>query len=220
MNKKLIPLLIVAGGTMLSGCMGGTSDPRASFRGHESPYQPVVKQNHLVLDLAAGNGSLAGGELNRAKDWFDMIGLRYGDQVTIDDSNGYGSNMVRNQISGLTGRYGLIPADNTAPMTVGAVPPGMIRVVVSRASASVEGCPNWEQGMTGGGSPGAPNYGCATNSALAQMVADPNDLVRGRSASDTGKSSEYAVQAIEKWRKTEVKGAGSKSTSEAQSTGK
>lgn len=215
MNKKLIPMLIVASGAMLSGCMGGTSDPRASFRGHESPYQPVVKQNHLVLDLAAGNGNLAGGELNRARDWFDMIGLRYGDQITIDDSNGYGGNMVRNQIAGLTGRYGLIPSDSISPMTAGAVQPGMIRIVVSRATATVDGCPDWNN-QSG---PGVPNYGCTTNAALAQMVADPNDLVRGRSAPDTGKSSEYGIQAIEKWRKTDVKGAGSKSKAETESAG-
>lgn len=215
MKKHFIPLLIVASGTLVTGCMG--SDPRESFRGHDSPYQPVVSQSHYVLDVAVSNGGIAAGEMNRTKGWFDSIGLRYGDQITVDDSNGFGGSAVRNQVANLTGHYGLIPSTNPAPLTPGNVQPGMVRIVVSRASAVVEGCPNWDDPIVGRTRPGAPNYGCATNSALAQMIADPNDLVRGRSAPDTGHSSEYAIQAIEMWRKTDVKGAGSKSNAVRES---
>lgn len=218
MKKRLTSILIIASCTLVAGCMG--SDPRANYRGHEAPYQPVVSQNHLVLDLAAGNGGLASGEAGRAQGWFENIGLRYGDRITIDDSNGYGSNAVRNQIASVTGRFGLIPSADPAPPTAGGVQPGMVRIVVSRATAVVDGCPNWDDPIFGRERPGSPNYGCATNSALAQMVADPNDLVRGRSAADAGHDSAYAVQAIEKWRKADVNGAGSKTnTMKSESTG-
>ncbi|HYJ29017.1 MAG TPA: CpaD family pilus assembly lipoprotein, partial [Allosphingosinicella sp.] len=59
----------------------------------------------------------------------------------------------------------------------GAVQPGTVRVVVSRTTASVPDCPNWERGGLSATSPG---YGCAINSNLAAMIADPNDLVLGQ----------------------------------------
>ena len=50
------------------------------------------------------------------------------------------------------------------------------------------GCPAW-------GDPGiespvrtGTNYGCATNSNLAAMIANPDDLIRGREASGDGAS--------------------------------
>ena len=57
---------------------------------------------------------------------------------------------------------------------------GPVRVVVSRTRATVPNCPNWSV-------PSQPNYnnrsmsnfGCAVNSNLAAMVANPEDLVHG-----------------------------------------
>ena len=68
-----------------------------------------------------------------------------------------------------------------APVTAGAVPNGMVRVIVSRTRAEVPNCPNWSV-------PSQPNYnnrtmsnfGCGVNSNLAAMVANPEDLVHGR----------------------------------------
>jgi pilus assembly protein CpaD len=65
-----------------------------------------------------------------------------------------------------------------APVTIGALQDGTVRVVVSRTRASVPGCPNWSD-------PAQPNYqnrmmsnfGCGVNSNLAAMVANPTDLV-------------------------------------------
>ena len=76
--------------------------------------------------------------------------------------------------------YGML-VPNGAPVTA-PVAPGNVRVVVSRNVASVPNCPNWER-------PSQPNYnnrmmpnlGCAVNSNLAAMVANPEDLVHGRS---------------------------------------
>jgi pilus assembly protein CpaD len=66
-------------------------------------------------------------------------------------------------------------------VTQGAIPPGSVRVVVSRARAEVPGCPNWSL-------PASPdynnrtmsNFGCGVNSNIAAMVANPEDLLHGR----------------------------------------
>src|SRR3546814_2711319 len=70
---------------------------------------------------------------------------------------------------------------DVAPVTAGSVPGGTVRIVVSRSVASVPGCPDWrdtqEADLNGGTSS---NYGCAVNSNLAAMVANPQDLVLGQ----------------------------------------
>ena len=68
-----------------------------------------------------------------------------------------------------------------APVTAGYVNPGQVRIVVTRSTASVPGCPDWsangEHNPTNATSPG---YGCAVNGNLAAMVANPEDLITGQ----------------------------------------
>ncbi len=66
-------------------------------------------------------------------------------------------------------------------MTEGPVGPG-VRVIVTRGTASVPGCPIWEDPLVGAPEQTSTNHGCATNTNLARMIADPNDLVRGQTA--------------------------------------
>jgi pilus assembly protein CpaD len=78
---------------------------------------------------------------------------------------------------------------------------GGARVIVSRAEASVPGCPNWSYA----GQIGAPittdsNYGCAMNSNIAAMVADPRDLVLGQRRTRGGGDAATASKAIKAYR--------------------
>lgn len=172
MSFKSLPLIGLA--LALSACMG------TSNRGMESVHQPVVQRTDYVIDLAGAGYGLAAGERERLEGWFRSIELAYGDRVSIDDPSG--SEAVRSDVEALLGRRGM-RTTGTAPVTAGSVPPGAVRVVVSRATASVPGCPDWSR-------PASPdfvgsttsNFGCANNSALAAMVADPLDLVHGREA--------------------------------------
>jgi pilus assembly protein CpaD len=83
-------------------------------------------------------------------------------------------------VSDLAGLHGMV-VSKTAPVTVGSIVPGTARIVVTRSTASVPNCPNWSKTTEANfNSSSHPNYGCATNSNLAAMVADPEDLVRGR----------------------------------------
>src|SRR3546814_14284849 len=66
-------------------------------------------------------------------------------------------------------------------VTRGSVPAGMVRVVATRSTARVDNCPDWS-------APSHPNvqasttsnFGCASQSNLAAMIADPNDLLAGK----------------------------------------
>jgi pilus assembly protein CpaD len=148
-----------------------------------------------VIDLAAAGDRLAPGEQERLDGWFRSIGLAYGDRVAIDSPGGVGGV----DVAELLARRGM-SLTGSAPVTSGQMAPGALRVVVSRSSASVPGCPDWSR-------PSGPdfvsstmsNYGCANNAALAAMIADPLDLIQGR---DPGTTADTAVstKAIDAYR--------------------
>lgn len=155
-------------------------------RGLDSVNQPVVTRTDYVFDVAAPDyGGLSAAEGARLDSWFGSLGLSYGDTVYVDDPQGYGDPSRRSAIGAIAGRYGLRVAPG-APVTQGRVPSGAIRVVVSRTDAHVPNCPNWDR-------PSNPdyanstmsNFGCAVNTNLAAMVANPEDLVSGRAAGET-----------------------------------
>lgn len=160
----------------LAAC-GGMPTNRSLY----SVKQPVVERTNFTFDVSANPGGLPIGEQQRLNGWFETMDLRYGDRITVDDPTM--NPAVATAINDLASRYGII-VKGTAPTTAGAVPPGMVRVVLTRSSASVPGCPDWsaksDMNYTNGLSP---DHGCANNSNLAAMVADPEDLLEGRKGS-------------------------------------
>ena len=169
--------LLIAG--TLSAC--GPETNRLTPVSNPSLYsvnQPVVQRSDFVFDLAAAGGGVPSSERARLADWFDSLDLRYGDRVYITDQ-GYSDPRSRDDIADVAADYGLLLSEG-APFSVGSAAPGMLRVIVSRTGATVPGCPIWEDQMVGAPETTSTNFGCATNSNLANMIADPNDLVRGQ----------------------------------------
>ena len=150
-------------------------------RGVEPVHQPVVSRTDFVFDVAgSSDGALGAGEARRLTAWFDALGLRYGDHVTVAGIGTRGLVGVRDSVGEIVARYGLL-TEGAAPITAGDPPAGSLRVVVSRSTASVPGCPSWrdqsQADLVGGQ---GDNYGCAMATNLSAMVADPQDLVQGR----------------------------------------
>ena len=96
------------------------------------------------------------------------------------------------------------PADRQRSERQSAVPPAS---PVSRATASVPGCPVWEDEQVGAPERTATNYGCATNSNLAAMVADPNDLVLGQEGAGV-RDNVQGSKAVKLYRDRAPTGAG------------
>jgi len=172
-SRSIAALLML--GAAVSAC-GGPAARQANTTLY-SVNQPVVQRTDYVIDLATGADGVSPSEISRLHGWFQGLQLAYGDRIAIDEpAGGYGDGTVRESIASAASRYGLLVGEG-APVTAGAVQPGTVRVVVSRTTASVPDCPNWERGGLSATSPG---YGCAINSNLAAMIADPNDLVLGQ----------------------------------------
>ncbi len=199
-------LFAAAAGLSLTGCAG-----MATNRSLDSIHQPVVQRTNYTLDLASGPSGLTQAEQRRLAGWFEAMDLRYGDKIAIDDP--LSSAATRDSIEGIAGRHGLL-VGNEVPITSGALSAGTVRVVVSRTLASVPGCPDWSSksdfNFNNATSSG---YGCAVNSNLASMVADPEHLIRG--ASGTGETVVMSsTKAITSYRDAKPTGeAGLKQTS-------
>lgn len=181
----------------LAGCAGtlGSSSNTSMY----SVHQPVVERTNYAIDLNSDGGSLSTAEQARLSEWFDALQLGYGDRVSIDYGSGYPSSVTSNMVASVAADRGIV-IDGTAPVTAGQIAPGMLRIVVTRSKASVPSCPDWstnhDRNYNGSNHS---NHGCSTNSNLAAMIADPEDLVRGRENkkldSNSGKKAVDAYRA-------------------------
>jgi pilus assembly protein CpaD len=201
----LLPALSIA------GCAGTQN------RGLESVHQPVVSQTRYVFDVATSGDGLAPGEQPRLAGWMASLRLGYGDTVAVEDAGPYGTG-VRDAVAVETERYGLLlsgdlPPSETPPQ------PGTARIVVTRMTARVPGCPDYSRVRSPEfESNTSSNQGCAINSNIAAMVASPGDLVRGQTARAITDQA-TANRAIDIYRKATPTGNGGIALA-GQSTGR
>lgn len=154
-----------------------------------SIHQPVIERTNYTIDVALDGSDIASAEQRRMAEWFDGLKLGYGDRVAVDYGSGYERAAARRTVADLAGNHGILVSE-TAPVTVGQVSAGTLRVVVTRSSASVPSCPDWSNETSANyNSSNHSNHGCSTNSNLAAMVADPEDLVRGRENTKLNRNS-------------------------------
>jgi pilus assembly protein CpaD len=195
MARKPLPFLVATLALAVAAAPAqARRETHGPERGLDSLNQPIVQRSDLVFDLASPDGGLSAVERGRLRGWFATIGLSYGDRIFVEEAYPGGSAVA--DVARVTSEFGLL-VNEGAPVTAGQVPPGTTRVVVSRSTASVPGCPHIEQG--GSASLTSHNYGCAVNSNFAAMVADPQDLVLGQVGSVTGDTT-IATKAIRVYR--------------------
>lgn len=188
-------------GLLVAGCAGMPDN-----RSVDNIHQPVVEHTNYTFDMTTlPEGGIDPVQAHRLNGWFAALGLKFGDHVTLDDPTD--SQATHVAVETIAARFGLI-VEPVAPVTEGTIPAGSVRVVVSRAIASVPGCPDWS-GTTDMNNLNATsrNYGCATSSNLAAMVANKEDLVHGQTGLGTTIVATNA-KAIESYRTKPPTGAG------------
>lgn len=199
-HSKLAGAFALSLGLALGAC-GGMPTNKSIY----SVKQPVVERTSYTFDVRTSQSGLTIPEQQRLDGWFEAMELGYGDRVSIDDP--LASEATHDAVAELAGRRGIL-VENGAPVTSGAVQPGYARVVVTRSTAHVPGCPDWSaKSDMNFNNATSPNYGCATNSNIAAMVANPEDLIEGQTG--TGETVIMSsTKAIDSFRERAPTGAG------------
>lgn len=200
-NRQLAGTLALSLGLALAACGGAATDNRSLY----SVKQPVVERSNYTIDVATTADGLPRAEQQRLAGWLATMDLRYGDRVSIDDP--VASYAVREDVAQLTGRYGVLVSEGS-PVTAGAVGPGQARIVLTRTTAAVPGCPDWSANAEANEHNATyPDFGCATNGNLAAMVANPEDLIKGQEG--TGETIvTTSTKAIDAYREQTPTGTG------------
>ena len=134
-RRAIASALTLSLGLALAGCGGMPTN-----RQLDSVHQPIVERTNYTLDVSAGPGGLSLPEQRRLTGWFEAMDLRYGDRISIDDPLHSGAS--RSAVEAVASRFGMLVGEDT-PVTPGHVNAGTVRVIVTRSSASVPGCPDW-----------------------------------------------------------------------------
>jgi pilus assembly protein CpaD len=185
-------------GLTLAGCGGLATN--ASL---DPIHQPVVEHVNYTLDVTTGPGGLSYPEQRRLAGWLEAMDLRYGDRISIDDP--LASADTRASVEALAAHYGILISPD-APTTPGTVAAGTARVIITRAKASVPNCPDWSsRNDFNPNNATSSNYGCAVNSNLAAMVANPEHLLKG-AAGDSDTVVMSANKAISSYRQQKPTG--------------
>lgn len=195
-TKSLAAAVAIGAALLLPSVAMAKKPPRErhdASRGLDSLNQPVVQRTDYLLDLA-DNGGLSEPDIGRLHAWFETLRVGYGDHVFVDR----GSSPGRQDVAEVAAVYGILLSPG-APILEGDVPMGAVRVIVSRTTASVPTCPNFDRDS--GPSSTSSNFGCGVNSNLAAMIADPNDLVLGQHGSVVTDPNTYS-KAIRVFRST------------------
>ncbi len=199
---KIAGALALGLGLTLAACNSSSS---VSNRSLNSVNQPVVARTSYTLDVATGYEGLAISEQQRLAGWFEAMGLRYGDRVSVEDPLATGA--TRETVARIASRHGILVSDG-APVTQGYLQPGTARVVITRSTATVPGCPDWSKSHDANyANATSPGYGCSVNGNLAAMVANPEDLLAGQAG--TGETVIMSsTKAIKTFRDKANTGAG------------
>lgn len=206
--------LAISLGLALSACGTVNDGPRNMTL--YSTNQPVVERSNYTLDLTTGGSGLTVPEQARLAEWFETLDLGYGDRIAIDDPAN--NPALREDVAAVAARYGVLLSEGV-PVTEGYVDPGNARVVVTRSMAHVPDCPIWqdEYGMNQGNHTST-GFGCAVNSNIAAMVANPEDLLEGQHG--TGETVIMTSnRAIDSYRNATPTGGGGSTLPEVSSEG-
>jgi pilus assembly protein CpaD len=172
MKHSVLSIAALALGLSLAGCAGVPTNTSMY-----SEHEPVVERVNYTIDLATGNGDMPYAEQDRLAGWFEDLKLRYGDTISLEDP--MQSPSTRASVEAVAAHFGMGLTDG-APVSVGYVQAGTARVVLTRSKAVVHGCPDWKAHSDANPANAlSPNYGCAVNSNLAAMVANPEHLLKG-----------------------------------------
>ena len=199
-NTRLRRGAILASLLVLGACAPDVSN----WSGSDSPKQnqvDLVRLNHPVR-FQPGTARLAQGEAEQLAAFLAKNRVGYGDRLVLQANGvptGAGLATERQKAVAATmvrvGQVGL-------PITAASTADGLrdsLTVSVSRYVVTPPSCPDWSK--PSGVDPAnvaASNFGCATTRNLGLMLADPGDLIGGKTMGPA--DGEFAAGAVNRYR--------------------
>ena len=166
--------------------------------------------------FAPGTSDMQPGEPARLETFLDQTGTQPGDKVFLAASSGDPLASARTgRIAALLARHGL-GVEPVAPPE--GVEPNHVLVLVDRYVAMAPACPDWSQEAWGDhDNEPSSNFGCATATDFALMIANPRDLVQGRALGPA--DGDPAADAVMRYRTGTVKALSGASASSGAGSG-
>lgn len=203
MTQRLIKhLALLAGAAALLGTAACT--PTESYWSEvQAPKQNKIEPVRLLHDVRFATGNqVSAAEAAQLENFLVRNDIGYGDRVyVLTDPSGTGPSAQRSKAvlerMAQQGVWGVSLASPEAQ-------PGLVRVVVNRYVVVPPNCPDWSKPATSDYS-NTPmsNLGCANTSNLGLMVADPSELIRGRTPGPADATG--SALAIQRYRTDKVK---------------
>ncbi len=178
MKDRLHLSLCLGLGLALAGC----TPPASEWSDAQAPKQirvDVVRLQHATAFMP-GSADLAKGEADGLAAFLDQAEVTADDHVYFEPARS--DKLAAARIGQLTRKIGPRGLGAiTLPANATDMADDQIMIFVERYVVTPPDCPNWTKPPFGDHSNTMPsNFGCADANNLALMVADPRDLVIGR----------------------------------------
>jgi pilus assembly protein CpaD len=201
MMTRFVPLLCAALGLLAAGCTPSTSE----WSSAAAPKTPRVQYTRLHHEAAfkPGSSELAAGEAAQLRRFFDQAAVTSEDHVYFEPAIEDRLTAARiGRLTKLVDAHGI--GAKTLPAAEGALAHDSVNIVVERYVVVPPDCPNWTSPSVGDHSnqPGS-NFGCSDATNLGLMVADPRDLLMGRTLGPA--EGDAALAAVKRYREGKPK---------------
>jgi len=196
--RKLVSFLLAVGlAGLTSACASGWQESYSDKRNRVE----LVRLTHSV-QFPEGAADMTGAERMELEGFLADVGAGYGDEAWIDAGSDPMGAARSSAVMATLARHGIMAShDNLAYGA--ALQPGEVRLVIGRYVVTPPECPDWRKPSdTDYQNTPSSNYGCATATNLGAMVANPRDLLEGRTYG--GPDTDTAVTAVESYRKGSV----------------
>ena len=206
MTRKFFPArhLSVAAIALMSLGLSACLPAKSQWSENDTIKRNSVSLHHITYDLTfkadeTGLTDAQAGELDR---FLGRSLAGYGDEFAMDTGSSDADASRREAIASYLRSQGL--SVSTQPVVYGgAVGPNTVRLVLNRYVVTPPPCPDWRKPAgTDFNNQSSGNFGCATETNLGLMVANPRDLVAGRTIGPA--DGEQAAKAIENYRAGKV----------------